>query len=233
MNDAPWWDARRGRLRLSPRQLGALADLVRDGQADVGDPAARELIVAGLLTDGGVLPAGLRAVAAAAADARGQVAVTRLMRRGAVRVGVTWGESGVLVMRAAGADELGDVILQPSTCLARSLWRVLQLGPRPSTPDRATVEVAAAALLAPFARGSARWTRTLRIDAGAMVLNRLDVVADTKRPPATWALLDAGRRGLWKVTSPSLDSPFTISPTSPAATYAEIGALQPVPEGVG
>lgn len=232
MNEPPSWDPVRGRLRVSPRQLSVLAGLLSRMQPDAEDAAARELVAAGLLSNGGTLSSALRAVAAAAADARAQVAVTRLTQRGDVRVGITWGESGVVVMRMAGANQVSDVVVQPPTRLARTVWRILQLGPRPSASNRRTIEVDADALLAAIDGRAAAWTESLCVDPVTMVLNRLDVVANAEQPPASWAVLDAGTRGLWKVTAPGKDGPLTFWPTSSAEAYAEIAALQPVSEVV-
>ena len=63
-----------------------------------------------------------------------------------------------------------------------------------------------------------------------MVLDRLDVAADPRRPPATWAVLDARAQGLWEVSAPEAGGQMTLTPTSAAAAYAAIAVLQPVPE---
>lgn len=222
-------DLVRGRLRLSARQLGDLAELL-DGSRQDPDAAARELVETGLLGADGALTDVLRAAAAAAASARAQVAVTRLARHRKVRLGITWGEAGIVVMRAVPADEVGDVVVQSPTRLARTVWRVLQLAPRPFLPDRSAMEVDAEALLAPFADREAGWTRTLGVDPATMVLDRLDVVADPRRPPATWAVLDARAQGLWEVSAPEAGGQMTLTPMSAAAAYAAIAVLQPVPE---
>lgn len=230
MSERPSWDPVRGRLRLSARQLGVLAAQVHAAKADTHEHDVQELVKAGLLKVDGAVPINLRAVATAAAGVRAQVAVTRRARRGDVRVGITWGEAGVIVMRAAGADRVTDIAVQPPTRLARTVWRVLQLGPRPDPSGRAAVEVDTDALLAPFSDREAAWTGWLGIDPATLVLDRLDVKADPRRPPASWALLDGGAHGLWDVTSAEAGGRLTLTPTSASAAYAAIAALQPVAE---
>lgn len=229
MREPPSWDPVRGRLRLSPRQLGVLGGRSPASQADAETSSAQQLRAAGLLDGVGESPPMLRAVAAAAAGTQAQIAVTRVAHATAVRVGISWGESGMLVMRAAGADEVTDIVLQPPAHLARTVWRVLQLGPRPSAVDRREVEIGIDALLAPFAGRATGWTDTLQLDPAAIVLDRLDVVADALRSPASWAILDGGTAGLWHVTGANRPGLITLAPTSPAAAYAAIAALQPTP----
>jgi len=214
-------------LRLSPRQVGVLAAVVHSSSPDTEEPAVRELLDAGLLRADGAVPAALVGVAVAAAGARVQMAVTRLACGGRARVGITWGEDGIVVMRQLEAATVGDVVVQPPVRLGRTIWRIMQLGHRPTSPERGDITVDIDALLAPFIGGSGAWVSALGIDPTVMVLNRVDALVGPHRPALSWALLDGGPRGLWEVASSCDHGHVRLSPTDPVAAYAAITALQP------
>jgi len=108
-------------VRLSPRQVGVLAAALHSSLPDMEEQTVRQLLDPGLLRADGTVPDALVGVAAAAAGAQVQMAVTRLAFRGCARAGITWGEDGIVVMRESAAATVGDVVVQPPDRLARTI----------------------------------------------------------------------------------------------------------------
>jgi hypothetical protein len=193
--DTPSLDLDAGRLRLSARHLGTLADLASQDGAPPDPELLATLTAAGVLApDGEVVPR-LRPLAAAAATGQTVVRVSRLRGDLLREVQVRAGPDGVLVAPVAD-DGVGEVALQEPTALARTLWRLSHLGPRTTRPT-ATATTTPDALVAGVREGTGRWREELGVTDAT--LTRLEARTAPEGPVAGLLLLDAPEGCWWAV----------------------------------
>lgn len=185
-----------------------------------------ELRAAGLLGADGLPVALLEPVAAAAATVRVQLEVARVRGGRARRVLVQWSPGGLLVVPAGPADQVGDVAFQPPDALARTLWRLLHLGPRPRPPadgDRPPAgPLATTELLGAFANGSAPWLSAL--GAVGASLARVDIRTAAGPPLVSLALVDSPA-GLWEITGDG-DEGYRLRAIDPVTVFTVFAARQ-------
>jgi hypothetical protein len=207
------------RLRLSPRHLGAMADLARDGHPPDPEVAAT-LTAAGVLGEDGEVVEALRPVAAAAATARAVVRVSRLRLDSLREVQVRVGDDGVLLAPAGAPTTAGDIALAPPWALTRLLWRLTHLGPRP-TPAAAPLPVDVDDLVSGVREGTGAWRATLGI--GDAVLDRLEIRTGPEDPGRRLVVLDTPE-GCWSVEGD--DATVTLRPVTPRELLGVLAAWQ-------
>ena len=219
-------------LRLSRRHLLALGRAWRShrgpgepGLVDAADPsgaadmdrAVAELGTAGMLEADGRPVALLEPVAAAAATVRVQLEVARV-RGGRVRqVLLQWSPEGLLAVPGGPLDRVGDVAFQRPNALARTLWRLLRLGPRTGAGGHRPMAgpLTTGDLLAALGEGPTPWVRAL--GATDVSLDRVDVRTAPGPPLVSLALVDS-TAGLWDITGDG-DEGYHLCPTDPVTVY--------------
>jgi hypothetical protein len=84
------------------------------------------------------------------------------------------------------------VVFAPPTSLARILWQILQLGPRPLPASEASVtERSVTELLAPFHGTEQGWVAQMGLTIDEVVLDRVDLRLPGRDEPAVLSVLDA------------------------------------------
>lgn len=229
---SPGWDAERGRLRLTRRQLAGLAATVEGAPAD--DDLTAALGRAGLANDRGRLVGGAALAAVAAASFAVRLRLWRVpCGEPGRRLELVAGPDGLVAFvpddpaepdQVGDPDEVGEVIAQPPERVAVTLWRMLGLGPRPD-PPRPTVEVEAATLRQAFDQGDAALGRQLGVDPSELVLLRVDAARrDGDAEIATLAVIDAGSHGVWEGRGDA--AAMTLVPRSSEGVFAGLARLQ-------
>lgn len=212
-------DARRARLHR--RHLAVLA-AVASGEPVEDRAAQRELTHAGAFDDAGRLTATLAPLAVAAATAELVVTLVRLRPGDERSVEVRAGPDGVLVAPAEGA---GEVALAPRSALARTLWRLLHLGPRHATQPARCGPLHPEQLVAPFTEGhQPGWLTELGVDPAHAVLDRVDLHTRRDGPTASLAVLDTGDH-LWQLT-PRGDGRLHLESVRPLRLFTALAAWQ-------
>jgi hypothetical protein len=218
--EPPLFDLAAGRLRCSPRQLGMLADLAREGAGRPPAAALARLQDAGIVDLDGEVVDDLRPVATAAATARAVIRVSR-QRLGLVReVQVRSGPDGVLVAPAGDADQVGEVVLVRPADLARTVWRLGHVAPRDRSASQA-VDTTADQLLAGVRTGAAAWWDELGPTDAA--LTRFEVRTDLDGPPVVTTVLDTPE-GCWRVEGDGRH--VRLVPTRPLEVFADVASWQ-------
>ena len=197
---------------VEPADLSGAADTER---------VVAELGKAGMLEADGRPVALLEPVAAVAATVRVQLEVARVRGGRPRQVVIQWSPEGLLVVAGGPLDRVGDVAFQRPNALARALWRLLQLGPRPAAGEhRRTVgPLATADLLAAFGDGPTPWLKAL--GATDVSLDRVDVRTAPGPPLASLALVDS-TAGLWEITGDG-DEGYRC-PTDPVTVFTVFAA---------
>lgn len=228
MNDqatAPSMDLAAGRLRLSRRHLLTLARVVR-GEEQFGDEQPLdELAAAGMIGADGRIVDAVRPVAAAAASTLMRLEVARARQGHTRHVQVQWSPAGLLVVPAGPFERAEEVAFQHPSALARTLWRLLQLGPRPLPDETRTVgPLSVDQLLEPFDGGEARWLHMVTAHVASATLDRIDIHTGPDDAPVPLALVDTPD-GLWEITTPD-GTRFHLQPSSPAVIFSTFAAWQ-------
>lgn len=219
-------DVTAGRLRLSPRHLLSLARVVRGEQQCGDEQPLDELAAAGLISGEGRVVDAVRPVAVAAASILMRLEVARARRGETRRVQVQWSAAGLLVVPTGPFEHVEEIAFQHPSALARTLWRLLQLGPRPLPSDEAREvgPLSLGQLLHPFEMGEVGWLPSITTYERSATLDRVDVHTSADDAPVPLALVDTPE-GLWEVTSPD-GALFHLRPSSPAAVFSTFAAWQ-------
>lgn len=225
VHGAPSMDLASSRLRLSRDHLLTLARVVRGEQQPGDEQPKAELAAAELITSDGRVVDAVRPVAVAAASTLMRLEVARA-RGGHMRhVQVQWSPAGLLVVPAGPSERVEEMAFQHPSALARTLWRLLQLGPRPLPhKGRKVGPLSVEQLLKPFDGGEAGWLHAVSAHTDSATLDRIDLHTGPHVAPVPLALVDTPG-GLWEVTS--LDgTSFHLQPTSPVVIFSTFAAWQ-------
>lgn len=204
-----------------------LARVVRGERSEPSDdPSVAELAAGGLISGEGCVANAVLAVAVAAASTLVRLDIARVGVGRTRGVQVWWSPVGLLMGPAGPADLVDDVAFCHPSALARTLWRLLQLGPRPQ-PDGALGPLSAENLLAPFdgSGGSQRgWLRSVTAQPGLATLDRIDLRMAPDNAPVTLVLVDTPE-GLWEITSQD-GAAFHVRASSSTAIFSTFAAWQ-------
>lgn len=214
------FDPRAGRLAASEQQLQDLASLHEGAGLDADTEAI--LVAAGFLRPDGSLVDELVPVARTVAAPVADLALRRAHRLGATRVRVRWSPHATVAASPHGDTTTVDqVLVGAPTALARILWQLAELGPRPR-PDAAVVEATDDAL-APFRDGVAG-TWADRVGATDARLLRLEGEVEDQQLAIVVADLDGG--GLWRPDGPVDDVGRRWRPVSPVDVFGAVADVQ-------
>lgn len=140
------------------------------------------------------------------------------------RAVLQWSPTGLLVVPGGPLDEVGEIAFQRPAALARSLWRLLALGPRPESdtlrPSAGPLDPGE--LLAPFTGRPVLWLQSL--DVANATLSRVDVRVGDGPPLASLAMVDSAA-GLWEITGDG-DDGFHVRPTRPTSMFTVFAGWQ-------
>lgn len=215
-----WFDPRAGRLAASEQQLQDLAGVL-DGAGPGVDTEAM-LVAAGFLRPDGSLVDQLVPVARTVAAPAADLALRRAHRLGATRVRVRWSPHATVASSPhADVTRVEQVVVGAPTALARILWQLADLGPRPrpavtvlEDPDDA---------LAPF-RDGVVGTWADQVGATDARLLRLEGELDGQPVAVVVADLDAG--GLWRPVGPADDVASRWCPVTPVEAFGSFADVQ-------
>jgi hypothetical protein len=141
-------------------------------------------------------------------------------------VRVTWSPAGVLALRAGPSEVVQDVVFAQPSSLARILWQILQLGPRPlPATDARLTGLSATELLAPFHGPDEGWVARVGLPVAEVVLDRVDLRLPGRDQPAVLSVLDHEQRGLWEIASADGNS-FDVAPAAPTTVFSALAGWQ-------
>jgi hypothetical protein len=206
-------------MRVTRADLAALGTRGHDLEPE----SAQRLRAAGLLDPDGALVPTAVPLANAVAASSARVDVTRATVGRSAAAQVWWGSQGVVVLPVSQTPT--EVALQAPDALARTLFRLLQLGPRPvatAAPTTMPLDV----LLGPFRGEADGWLTTIDVHPEDAVLCRLEVRVGPADEPATRVAIVDTPAGLLDVrTDPSGDG-VALAPTGPVDVFAALCRLQ-------
>ena len=215
-----WFDPRAGRLAASEQQLRDLVDVYGGAGLDADTEAL--LVAAGFLRPDGSLVDELVPVARTVAAPAADLALRRAHRLGATRVRVRWSPHATVASAPhVDATRVDQVLVGAPTALARLLWQLADLGPRPR--PEATVVQGPDDALAPF-RDGVTGTWADQVGATDARLLRLEGEVDGQPVAVVAADLDAG--GLWRPDGPSDDVASRWRPVTPVDVFGSFADVQ-------